>query len=101
VKRQMEMRACVERDGNLRIEHRLINETAMAVEVAPKETPGDSRVDFSRCSICNRLRRLGAEEWREPDEAGVVGALRVVHTVCQDCRSGISTHPPLRPVAPG
>jgi hypothetical protein len=101
VKRQMEMRACVEENGRLRIEHRLVNETAMAVEVAPQQSPAPIRVDFSRCSICNRLRRRGAADWQEPDETGAAGLLRVAHTVCQDCRSGFSAHAPLRPAKLG
>jgi hypothetical protein len=96
VKRQMEMCACVEPGKRLRVEHRLVSEMAMAVEVAPQELWRQSRVEFSRCSICNRLKRLGLGDWREPDEAGVAGPLRVVHTVCQGCRSAISTDAPLR-----
>jgi hypothetical protein len=97
VKRFMEMRAVAQDGGALRVEHRLIAETAMAVEVAPRELPGAGRADFLRCSICNRLKTPGGEDWREPDQVGVLGSLRVVHTVCKDCRSGISARAPRRP----
>ena len=99
LKRWMEMRACAEQDGRLRIEHRLVEASPMSVEVAPTQLPTGGRPDYSRCSICNRLRRFGAQDWREPDEAGAVGLQRVVHTVCKPCRGGISSHPPLRPVS--
>ena len=97
VKRYMEMRAAAQDGGALRVEHRLIAETAMAVTVTPRELPEGGRADFSRCSICNRLRGSGAQGWREPDQTGVLGLLRVVHTVCKDCRSGISARAPRRP----
>ena len=101
VKRFMEMRAVAEGGGALRVEHRLVSETAMAVEVAPCELPGWGRAAFNRCSVCNRLRKPGAQDWREPDEAGVVGSFRVVHTVCKDCRSGISARAARRPEVAG
>ena len=100
-KRLMEMRAVAEGGGALRVEHRLISETPMAAEIAPRELPGEGRADFLRCSMCNRLRENGAQVWREPDQAGVLGALRVVHTVCKDCRSGISARAPRRPEVAG
>lgn len=99
LKRHMEMRACVEDNGRLRIEHRPVDEALMSVEITPTEWPIGGQADYARCSICNRLRRLGEQAWREPDEAGAVGVQRVVHTVCKSCRSGISSHPPLRPIA--
>jgi hypothetical protein len=99
MKRQMEMSASRQDGGRLRVEHRLVSEEPMAVEVECREKLNDSRADYLRCSLCNRLRRLGEEGWREPDRAGADGVVRVVHTVCADCRNGIASYSPLRPVS--
>jgi hypothetical protein len=99
-KRLMEMRALAAGDGGLRVEHRLVAEMPALVEVACREAAGARRGGHLRCSICNRLRRRGAQEWRESDDGAVkAGPLRVVHTVCPDCRLGVAARLPLRPAS--
>ncbi len=99
LKRHMEMRACVEDNGGCA--SNIGRSTRRPCRSRSRRRNGRlaDKADYSRCSICNRLRRLGEQAWREPDEAGAVGVQRVVHTVCKSCRSGISSHPPLRPIA--
>jgi hypothetical protein len=98
VKRLMEMRARKGERGYLSIEHKLVAEQPLAVEVTCEESPPARSVDTLRCSICNRLRRSGGGEWREPDEYERKGQVKVVHTVCTDCRSGLAAQLPLRPL---
>lgn len=99
MKRLMEMRAQALGRGWLDVQHRLVAETPLPIEVAFREQPEGRRADYLRCSICNRLRRSNEDEWREPEEAGAKGELRVVHTVCSDCRNGLSAALPRRPQA--
>jgi len=99
VKRLMEMSAHDAGAGALSVEHRLVAEAPLAVEVALIESAPARAVDTLRCSICNRLRRSGGGDWREPDAYERAGEIRVVHTVCHDCRTGLAAQLPLRPLS--
>jgi len=95
-KRLFEMRAEPMGDGALRVEHWLLDETPMAFEVATQETRGAVRLGHMRCSMCNRLRRRGTREWREPDAFPQgSGPVAVVHTVCEGCRRGVAARLPI------
>ncbi|SDE43500.1 hypothetical protein [Desulfuromonas thiophila] len=43
---------------------------------------------FVRCSVCNRLRPPGSNQWLEPADVVPPAAapLQVIHSVCPDCR---------------
>jgi hypothetical protein len=95
-KRLFEMRAETTNSGALRVEHWLIDTTPMAFDAPTHETRGARRVGHLRCSICNRLRRRGTREWREPDATPhEPGTVAVVHTVCEDCRRGVAARLPI------
>ena len=96
MKRLMEMYARKGENGALTVEHRLVAETPLTMEVACVDAAPARSVDTLRCSICNRLRRSSSGEWLEPDEYGRSGEIKVVHTVCQECRSGIEAQLPVR-----
>ena len=93
-KQLMEMRACVTSDGEIRISHRLVETEAFGFEVNlhTASKPQNSRI--LRCSICNRLRYRGTNDWREPENIeAAVSVLHVIHTVCPECRSGLKVKP--------
>ena len=99
-KRLYEMRAQPLGDGALRVEHWLIEEAPMAFAVETRETP--ALASHLRCSICNRLQRRGVRDWREPDaEPAPPAPLAVIHTVCEDCRSGLAARLPIRATSAG
>lgn len=93
-KQLMEMRACASPDGEIRISHTLVETEAFEFEISLQNSlnPHTSRV--LRCSICNRLRRRGKTDWCEAESIAVPDTvLRVIHTVCPDCRTGLNVKP--------
>lgn len=89
-KQLMEMRASKTIDGELRISHSLVESEAFEIEVNFNSVSKSQNGRMLRCSICNRLRRRGTNDWREADsivEPDTV--IPVIHTVCPECRSGL------------
>lgn len=88
-KRLMEMRTETEHGNLLRVIHRMLQTCALPFPVHVREVRR-AAARHLRCSSCNRLRRKGDDVWREPDDAAKPDeTVRVVHTVCPDCRRGI------------
>lgn len=71
-------------DGAVRITHVLDHEepAARRVRIRPA-APG--RPALQRCSICCRVK--GAQGWADPFDAAADQDLRVIHTVCPDCKA--------------
>jgi hypothetical protein len=92
-KRLMEMRAEACEGGGLRVSHRLIDERPMRIPMPTQDVTRAGIPGVLRCGNCNRVRGAGSsgKEWREPDVAPATGGpMKVIHTVCVDCRNGIS-----------
>lgn len=102
LKRLMEMRAEPTAACALRVTHYLIEEAPMSFEIAPATAKEARLAAFHRCSMCNRLRRRRAREWREPDDMTPRpdGPFWVVHTICKDCQRGVKARLPLKPATP-
>lgn len=88
VRRDMEMRLCVEDSGLLRWEHRLVSATPFErrIAFAPAE-PTEARRCTVRCSMCNRLK--SPRGWHEPVDqpppAETCSPLPVIYGVCPEC----------------
>jgi hypothetical protein len=90
-KRLMEMRAETTCDSRLRVSHTITEELPIERAVFVTEVGRSGLADHVRCSLCNRLRFRGSNAWREPDAAVPDGgSVRVIHTVCPDCRAEVS-----------
>ena len=97
VKRLMEMEARPEAEGAMVVEHRLVEQRAMAHPVTTREQRAGHAARYHRCAMCNRLRAPNTTKWREPDETfDQETQVMVIHTVCADCRRGASARLPLR-----
>jgi hypothetical protein len=70
--------------GAVRVEHDLDREEEGAVSVSVR-TARFGEPAIQRCSVCCRLKE--GEAWRDPFDGGVDRSVRVVHTVCPDCRA--------------
>jgi hypothetical protein len=70
-------------DGAVRVEHRLDREepTLRTVRVLPARRGGPFRF---RCSICCRIREDAG--WTDPFDGPTDRDLRVIHTICEDCK---------------
>ena len=89
-KQLMEMRASSTGDGEIRISHSLVESEALEFEVHFNSAARSQNSRMLRCSICNRLRHRGTNDWREAVSIVEPGtAIMVIHTVCPDCRSGL------------
>lgn len=69
--------------GAVRVEHFLDREEKAHVEIRVRPArPG--QFGRLRCSICCRLKE--EDGWRDPFDGDADCDLRVVHTVCEDCK---------------
>ena len=102
LKRLMEMHAYLEGGCALRVTHWLIEEAPMPREIAPANAREPRLAALHRCSLCNRLRRRRAREWREPDAVTppLEGAFWVIHSICKDCQQGVRARLPMEPPSP-
>jgi hypothetical protein len=92
-KRLMEMSAEACEAGTLCVSHKVIDERPLPFPVPMEDVTRRGVTGVLRCSNCNRVRGRGDSEkdWREPELAPKSGGpMRVIHTVCADCRKGIS-----------
>ncbi len=92
-KREMEMVLTPLANGNMRISHQLLTETAwqhsrtMLTQAKPRKTR------LKRCSMCNRL--LDGKEWVNQDDYLALHPewgqteLSVYYGICPDCNAGI------------
>jgi hypothetical protein len=92
-KQLMEMRAEAGDESLLRITHRTLGQVPTPFPIVVREASPRALAHFLRCSLCNRLRRRagGEADWREAESfAAEAVPTPVIHTVCPDCRSGVS-----------
>lgn len=71
-------------DGSVRVEHDLHHDEPGAVTVRVRPAATGTR-GVMRCSLCCRIDE-GAG-WHDPFDGGTNRDLRVVHTVCPECKS--------------
>lgn len=92
-KRLIEMRASAETPFCLRLTHVQIAAIDMPFPIMIETALKPRLAVARRCSICNRLQPRGQTGWFEPEIAcsqAAVSPYHVVHTVCADCRNGIT-----------
>lgn len=93
-RRLMEMRAVLASNGDLRLEHRLIQERDFDFPVRVQAAVRRGLAHYLRCSNCCHLRPIRGGVWREPEEyAGPDSATQVVHTICPSCHGGQAVRP--------
>ncbi|MFW6343049.1 MAG: hypothetical protein ACOC00_08505 [Halothiobacillaceae bacterium] len=89
-KRFMEVTVTPLSDGGIEMLHQLLHEEPFEHAFTPMPvTRPDARLGTAvRCSICNRIRLAGTQEWVEPERLVEQQArtLSVVHSVCPDCK---------------
>jgi hypothetical protein len=83
VRRHYTMTVTPLRDGAVRVEHRLDREEPSARTVRVRTAPRGAPFRF-RCSVCCRIRENAG--WADPFEGPTDRDLRVIHTVCEDCK---------------
>jgi hypothetical protein len=99
-KRFMMMTVTPEDDGLVRVSHELLRTEPMAKKtsfktVSPTEQSASAAFQsrmailgthFIRCSLCNRIRKVGQNDWQEADSVAVTSeAIRVVYGLCPRC----------------
>jgi hypothetical protein len=99
-KRFMMMTITPEDDGLVRVSHELLRTEPMAKKVLFKTvSPSDQRtsaafqskmatlsIHIIRCSLCNRICKLGQNDWQEADSVAVTSeTIRVVYGLCPSC----------------
>jgi len=100
-KQLMEMRACLEPDGRIRISHSLVESEPLKFDINFATATKYQSGSVLRCSICNRLRHRGVNDWYEPEQLAEPNEMMlVIHTVCADCRNGIKVKSVLRASQP-
>lgn len=103
-KRYMEMSLELEKNGWVRVSHKLIRTESIATPILFKSVSTSKNVNTSssyasyhvRCSICNRVRLSNDENWRDVDELPSkkitgIESLRVIYGVCSPCMNGLKT----------
>lgn len=100
-RRLMEMRSSVAENGDLILEHRLIEENDFDFPVHVQAASRRGLADYLRCSNCCKLRPIRSGIWREPEEYAIAGhTAQAVHTICPACQGGESVRSLiLRPVS--
>jgi hypothetical protein len=89
----VEMRVIAIDGAMLRISHIVLGDRALPFEIQFREAPKRAKASLLRCSNCNRVKFKdgGAASWREPETCARPDVANfVIHTVCPDCRAGIS-----------
>lgn len=82
--------------GSVRVDHELDREEPMDRTVRIR-TAFDLTRAVPRCSLCCRLHRDGA--WSDPFEDDEDSEVRVIHTVCPDCKAaGVRRASPAKPL---
>lgn len=103
-KRYMQMIITPEDNGWIRVSHELlrtepitkpavfktvVNRTQIKHSISTEA--GVAKIQFVRCSICNRLQRIGdyASKWKEVDDftdhESIAMPVKVIYGVCSDC----------------
>ena len=72
--------------GAVRVEHDLHHDEPGAVTVRVRPAGPGARRPVLRCSLCCRIDE--GDGWADPFDGGRDRDLRVIHTVCPDCKAG-------------
>ena len=89
-KRYMELQLTPLADGAVEMKHFLLKEEPFPHPVNVNDVSADmNRVNFqfTRCSMCNRLKKVGTEKWVAPEKLipQQQAPVNVIHSVCPDC----------------
>lgn len=102
MKRFMQMIITPEDNGWVRVSHELLRCEPLKKTVRFKTKIHEQnsilkkrnfvhyKIEFVRCSLCNRLRTLGTDKWQEADNLTIeksnsLNLIQVVYGICPDC----------------
>ncbi|HEY9016956.1 hypothetical protein [Thiomicrospira sp.] len=91
-KRFMEMQLTPLENGWVEMKHFLVRSEpfkfAVNLHDVSHQQPNQS-YQFTRCSLCNRLKDQASDDWKTPESLGELGKqpLNVIHTICPQCQA--------------
>lgn len=102
-RRYMELQLTPLPDGAVSMKHFFLYEVPFEKKVTIKDVSDDTlkqavaNYQYIRCSMCNKLKPLGQEQWFEPDALKVSAqqAINVIHSVCPDCQNKLWSSRPV------
>lgn len=91
-KRFMELQLTPLDDGVVEMKHFLLREEPFDVPIDIQEVSQyPTKAQYIRCSMCNRLKQTGTDEWVAPESLHMEfrRSLPVIHSVCPDCMNAL------------
>lgn len=90
-KRFMELQLSPLEKGWVEMKHFLIRSEAFEYAVNIQDVTHQQATQsyqFTRCSLCNRLKAQNQKDWQSPESFGAqfVEPVKVIHSICPDCQ---------------